>query len=96
VVDVGVGEKNAADGSAESAGGGEDVVGGVGQVGVDEGEAVGLADEVAVDEAETGELVSVGGDRGGLHSFLDAPMTVYAGTTGWLIPLRRGSGRLSM
>ena len=67
VVDVGVGEEDAADGSAEGFGDGEDVVVGVGEVRVDESEAIGLADEVTVDEAEAGELVGVGGDRGGLH-----------------------------
>lgn len=67
VVDVGVGEEDAADGCVEGAGGGEDVVCGVGEVGVDEGEAVGFADEVAVDEAEAGELMAVGGDRGRFH-----------------------------
>jgi hypothetical protein len=72
VVDVGVGEEDAADGCAEGASGGEDVVGGVGEVGVDEGEAVGFADEIAVDEAETRELVAVGGDRGRFHGGLDA------------------------
>ena len=72
MVDVGVGEEDAADGCAEGASGGEDVVGGVGEVGVDEGETVGFADEVAVDEAETRELMAVGGDRGRFHGGLDA------------------------
>jgi hypothetical protein len=72
VIDVGVGEEDAADGCSEGAGGGKDVIGGVGEVGVDEGEAVGFADEVAVDEAETCELVAVGGDRGRFHGGFDA------------------------
>jgi hypothetical protein len=71
VVDVSVGEEDAADWGAEGFGGGEDVVGGVGEVGVDEGEAVGLADEVAVDEADACELVAVGGDWGRLHGGFD-------------------------
>ena len=64
---VRMGEEDAADWRAEGFGGGEDVVGGVGEVGVDEGEAVGLADEIAVDETDAGELVAVGGDWGRLH-----------------------------
>ena len=68
VVHVGVGEEDAADRCSEGVGGGEDGVGGVGEVGVEEGKAVGLADEVAVEEmAEAGELVGVGGDGGGFH-----------------------------
>jgi hypothetical protein len=67
VIHVGVGEENAADGCAENAGGGEDVVVGAGEAGVDEGEAVGFADEVAVDEAEAGELSGVGRDLSGFH-----------------------------
>jgi hypothetical protein len=67
VIHVGVGEEDAADGCAEGTGGGEYVVGCAGEAGVDEGEAVGFAHEVAVDEAETGELVGVGGDRCGFH-----------------------------
>lgn len=90
MVDVGVSEEDAADGRAESLCGGEDVVVGVGEVGVDEGEAVGLADEVAVDQAEASELMGVGGDRCGLHSLLDAPKPVYAGMWGWLSPLGPG------
>jgi len=49
VVSVSVGEEDAGDGSAEGAGGVEDGCGGAGDAGVDEGEGVGLADEVGVD-----------------------------------------------
>ena len=49
MVDMGVGEEDAADGCTEGTGCGENVLGGVGEIGVDEGEAVGFADEVAVD-----------------------------------------------
>ena len=49
VVDVGVGEEDAADETVATAGGFDDGLGEVGEVGIDEGEAVGLADEVAVD-----------------------------------------------
>ena len=72
MIDVRVGEEDAADGCAEGAGGGEDVIGRIGEVGVDEGEAIGFANEVAVDEAKTCELVSAGGDRGRFHGELDA------------------------
>jgi hypothetical protein len=67
VVHVSVGEENAADGRVERTGGGEDVVVGSGEAGVDEGDAVGLADEIAIDEGEAGELKGVGGDLGRLH-----------------------------
>jgi hypothetical protein len=63
MVDMGVGEQDAANGCAESFGSGQDVVCGVGEVGVDESEAVCFADEIAVDQADAGELVAVGGDR---------------------------------
>jgi hypothetical protein len=59
VVGVGVGEEDAADGSAEGLGGLEKFDGGA-EGGVDECEAVGLKDEVGVHEAELGELVGVG------------------------------------
>jgi hypothetical protein len=86
VVDVGVGEENATDGCAEGAGGGEDVIGGVGEVGVDEGEAVGFADEVTVDEAKASELVAVGRDRCRSHLGLDAAAwrgIKFRGEIGW-------------
>lgn len=62
VIDVGVGEGDAADGGA--GGGGEDVGSGSGEAGVDQGEAVGLRDEIAVDEAVAGELEGVRGETG--------------------------------
>ena len=71
MVAVGVGEEDAADGAAvERLGGGEDVFGGAAGGGVDESEAVGLGDEVAVHEAEAGELVGVGRDAGEFHGGL--------------------------
>ena len=69
-------EKDAADGCAESAGSGENVVVGVGQAGVDEGEAVGLTHEVAINEAEAGELGGVGCNLRGFHWGLDAEGTL--------------------
>ena len=77
MIDVRVGEEDAADGCAKGAGGGEDVVSRIGEVGVDEGEAVGFADKVTVDEAQACELVAVGGDRGRFH-------------VGWMLPRIQG------
>ncbi len=67
MIDVGVGKEDASDGRAERLGNGEDLFSGAADGGVDEGEAVGLLDEVAVDDAEAGELVGVGGDAGESH-----------------------------
>ena len=82
MIDVCVGEKDATDRCAKGAGGGEDIISRVREVGVDEGEAIGLANEVAVDEAETRELVAVGGDRGQFHGELDATCDSWIGWIG--------------
>ena len=86
MVDVGVGEEDATNGCAEGAGGGEDVVCGAGEVGIDECEAVGFVDEVAVDEAKASELVAVGSDRCRSHVGLDAAAwrgIKFRGEIGW-------------
>ena len=67
MIDMCVREEDAADGGSGGFGGGEDGGGGAFEGGVDEGEAVALADEEAVDEAVVGELVAVRGDGGDLH-----------------------------
>jgi hypothetical protein len=68
VVGVRVGEEKASDRTGiKGAGGCDDLGGGAGDHGVDESEAVGLLYEVAVDQAEAGELVGVGGDAGDVH-----------------------------
>ena len=81
VVHVGVSEKEAANGRGEGAGGGEDIALRAWEAGVDEGEAVGFADEVAVDEAETGELGGVGGDLGGFHLGIGCVLMVFVSLT---------------
>jgi len=68
VIDVGVGKEDAADGRAKRLRDSEDVLPATGYRGVDEGEAVGFTDQVAVHHAEAGELVGVGRDLGNLHS----------------------------
>jgi hypothetical protein len=65
-----MGEGDAAEGCAESPDGSEYVIGGAGKTGVNEGEAIRLANEIAVDEAQAGKLVCIGGHSGGSHNRL--------------------------
>ncbi len=64
-----MGEEDAAHGCIEGVKDGEDRFCGGVDGGVDEGEAVGFADEVAVHQAEIGELLGVFGDRCDAHGF---------------------------
>ena len=63
VVAVAVRQRDPADRSAGRGRGGDQRVGGAAERRVDEREAVVLADEVGVDEAQPGELDQVGGER---------------------------------
>ncbi len=45
----------------------KNVIGRTGETGVDEAEAIRLANQVAIDESQASELIGVGGDRCGFH-----------------------------
>src|SRR5580704_16475839 len=67
MVHVGMGEHDAADGCAEFPCGGKNVIRRTGETGVDEAEAIRLANQVAVHESQAGKLIGISSDRGGFH-----------------------------
>jgi hypothetical protein len=67
VVHVCVGEHDAADRCAQFPRRRKNVVGRTGETRVDQAEAISLTNQVTIDEAQAGELISVGGDSSGFH-----------------------------
>jgi hypothetical protein len=64
---VGMGENDSAKPAAKLADNAENGVLGPGKTRIHQGETLSFANEVTIDETPTGELVSIGGNRGNSH-----------------------------
>src|SRR5882757_7985595 len=67
MVHVCMGKHDAANRDADLPCGRENVIGRTGETRVDQAEAISLTNQVTIDEAQAGELISVGSHTSGLH-----------------------------